>query len=460
MIDFLNNVGNTWLPFFLTFQIQNTLFILLVLALLTVFKKSRAAFKKQLTLVALVKTLVPPVLTLPVINATVDAGTLSMLSFTSPIESAVGGMVTETGIHFSGILFLLWFFGAMLIFFFSLYYSFRFHLITRKAEKIVPLKGQIPTQIQIYKDEKVKSPLVFGCFSPKILLPHAWERFDNRLRQSVLIHEYCHVKNGDLWFNGIKLLSLMMHFINPFQWILLHYFEIFSEMTCDDSAVKESGLSRDEYNTLILQSAEALTLPNWLSRTWALSRAFKLLKKRIKYQLNQKEEKEMKRSPLLRLTVLAVLFLAIVPFSWQCNDTTQQKETTTSLAPEKNLAPEIVDANGVYAFFAVDKKPVMKEKARPEYPDEARRKGIEGIVLLVVTIDENGQVAEAVPLEEVPVMDENGEVIETKPVDRIPELEPAAIAAAQKCTFEPALKDGQPVKVKMVVPYRFRLNQK
>ena len=62
-------------------------------------------------------------------------------------------------------------------------------------------------QIQTYKDERVKSPLVCGCFSPKVLLPRAFERFDSRLRQSILIYEYCHVIYGDLWFNSIILLS-------------------------------------------------------------------------------------------------------------------------------------------------------------------------------------------------------------------------------------------------------------
>ena len=457
MIELLNHIGKVWLPFFLTFQIQNSLFILLVLTLLAAFKHFRAVFKKQLTLIALIKTLVPPLLTLPLFNVVVDSAVIPILDFSTPVEFVPTETTADTAIHFSAVLFLFWLSGAVLILFISIFYSLRLRRIIRKAKKLEAGKEHFPTQIKIYRDAMVKSPLVFGCFSPKILLPQTWERFDSRLRQSILIHEYCHVKNGDLWFNGLKLISLMIHFINPLQWILLHYFEVFSEMACDDNAIEQSGLSRNEYNKLILQSAEALTLPNWLSGTWALSRAFKLLKRRIKYQLNQKEETEMKHSPVLRLTVLAILFLAIVPFSWQCSNSEQGKETKISLAPEKVEVVDNVDANGVYAFFAVDKKPVMDEKARPEYPDEARRKGIEGIVLLVITIDENGQVTKAVPLEEVPVRDDKGRIVETRPVDRLPELEPAAIAAAKKCTFEPAFKDGKPVKVKMVIPYRFRL---
>ncbi len=149
----------------------------------------------------------------------------------------------------------------------------------------------------------------------------------------------------------------------------------------------------------------------------------------------------MKHSPLFRSAVLVVLLLSVIPLSWQCSKTDQSPERATSLEPVPVEKPAMVDENGVYAFFAVDKKPTIKEKIQPEYPDEARRKGIEGLVLLVVTIDENGQVIKAVPLEEVP-----------------PELEPAAIAAAEKCTFKPAMKDGKAVKVKMIVPFRFRLH--
>ncbi len=458
MIDFLNNTGNSWLSFFLTFQVQNTLFIVLALALLAVFKDTRAYFKRLLTLIALVKTLIPPVVVLPTFGALTNSELIPTYILSTPIESVGSKAVTEGGLHFSAILFLLWILGGTLILFLACYYSFRLRLVVRKAEELTPYRKYRFTQMRIYVDENVKSPLVFGCFAPKVLLPKSWKRFDKSLQQSVLVHEYCHVKNGDLWFNGLKLLSLMIHFINPFQWILLHYFEVFSEMTCDDSAIEESRLSRYDYNALILKAAESLTLPNFLSGTWALSRAFKLLEARIKYQLNQKEEKEMKHSLLVRIAVLSVLFFAIVPFSWQCSNLEQPKESKISLAPEKSDLPDIMDENGVYAFFAVDKKPKLLEKARPAYPEEARKKGVEGIVVIVVTIDENGNVAEAIPLEKAPVIDDKGRIIETRPVNRISELEQAAIAAAKKCIFEPAYKDGKAVKVRMTIPYHFRLN--
>ncbi len=166
----------------------------------------------------------------------------------------------------------------------------------------------------------------------------------------------------------------------------------------------------------------------------------------------------MKHSPLFRSAVLVVLLLSVIPLSWQCSKTDRSPERATSLEPVPVEKPAMVDENGVYAFFAVDTKPAIKEKIQPEYPEEARRKGIEGLVILVVTIDENGQVIKAVPLEEVPVRDDKGRIVEMRAVDRLPELEPAAIAAAEKCIFKPAMKDGKAVKVKMAVPFRFRLH--
>ncbi|HGY54685.1 MAG TPA: M56 family peptidase [Caldithrix abyssi] len=458
MINFLNSSGDVWLPFFLTFQIQNTLFILLVLAILYVFGNTRALFKKQITLIALIKTLIPPVISLPFIGTVVRLDTIPLIKADFLIDVIGGGIAAENGLQISGFFFLIWLSGALLILSLFVYSSIKLRADNRKAERFYPTKMSLPARIKVYKNSKIKSPLVYGCVSPKIVLPLNWESFDKRMQHSILIHELCHIKNGDLWFNGIKLLSTIIHFINPLHWVLLHYFEMYSEMACDDSAIEKCALNREEYNRLIVQSAEALALPYWISRSHSLSRAFKLLKRRISYQINQKEDCLMKHSPLFRSAVLVVLLLSVIPLSWQCSKTDQSPERATSLEPVPVEKPAMVDENGVYAFFAVDKKPAIKEKIQPEYPDEARRKGIEGLVLLVVTIDENGQVIKAVPLEEVPVRDDKGRIVEMRAVDRLPELEPAAIAAAEKCTFKPAMKDGKAVKVKMAVPFRFRLH--
>jgi len=116
------------------------------------------------------------------------------------------------------------------------------------------------------------------------------------------------------------------------------------------------------------------------------------------------------------------------------------EETEIDLSDVMDAPPPPPEEDEVFEFFAVSEKPVLKHKETPKYPDLARRAGIEGRVTVMVTIDETGNVIDAKVLRSVPMLDES------------------AIAAAKKCTFKPAKQRDKFVKVKMSIPFDFRLN--
>jgi len=116
------------------------------------------------------------------------------------------------------------------------------------------------------------------------------------------------------------------------------------------------------------------------------------------------------------------------------------EETEIDLSDVLDAPPPPPDDDEVFEFFAVSEKPVLKHKETPKYPDLARRAGIEGRVTVMVTIDESGNVIDARILRSVPMLDES------------------AIAAAKLCTFKPAKQRDKFVKVKMSIPFDFRLN--
>lgn len=78
----------------------------------------------------------------------------------------------------------------------------------------------------------------------------------------------------------------------------------------------------------------------------------------------------------------------------------------------------------------------------PDYPDLARRRGYEGVVILLARISPEGE-----PME-VTVQKSSGHRV----------LDRAARRAVLKWKFRPAIRAGEPVAGEVEIPIRFRLD--
>lgn len=89
---------------------------------------------------------------------------------------------------------------------------------------------------------------------------------------------------------------------------------------------------------------------------------------------------------------------------------------------------------------SVDELPKVLVQPPPFYPDIARKIGVEGRVIVTIEIDQKGNVT-------------NAKIFKGERI-----LGKECIENAYKYKFKPAIKDGKPIKVKMNVPFNFRLH--
>jgi protein TonB len=94
---------------------------------------------------------------------------------------------------------------------------------------------------------------------------------------------------------------------------------------------------------------------------------------------------------------------------------------------------------GILPVANCDRPPRPIRQTRPQYPEEAFVKKVEGTVLLEILINVDGRVAHAKVLRSIPLLDE------------------AALATVREWLFEPALKDGRPVATLARAPIRFTI---
>lgn len=86
-------------------------------------------------------------------------------------------------------------------------------------------------------------------------------------------------------------------------------------------------------------------------------------------------------------------------------------------------------------------------KPRPNYTDEARKKGVEGTVTLKITFLANGEIGDVI------YVSENSKKKKLTKYGLVNQ----AIEAAKKIKFEPAKKNGQPLTSIAAIEYSFML---
>lgn len=93
-------------------------------------------------------------------------------------------------------------------------------------------------------------------------------------------------------------------------------------------------------------------------------------------------------------------------------------------------------------YVYVEELPEPVVDPRPAYPEIALAAGVEGTVLVHALVDRDGKVVE----------------VRANPKHTVPLLESAALDAARRWVFQPALANGHAVPVWVAIPFEFRLH--
>jgi periplasmic protein TonB len=112
----------------------------------------------------------------------------------------------------------------------------------------------------------------------------------------------------------------------------------------------------------------------------------------------------------------------------------------TPIVPTTGIPPsEVLPNIGEYVY--ADQVPVTIDSIKPDYPRFAQDAGVEGIVIVYALVGRDGRVVR------VQVDERRSEVL----------LNEAALAAARKWTFHPAMASGHPVAVWVSLTFKFTL---
>jgi len=107
---------------------------------------------------------------------------------------------------------------------------------------------------------------------------------------------------------------------------------------------------------------------------------------------------------------------------------------------DQGITPPAVDS--VFEIYTVEQAPEITSFVHPAYPDMARNAGVEGRVVVQVVVDENGKVMPG----SARILSTTNEIFNAPALD-----------AAMACTFSPGKMGDRAVKVRVNIPFAFRI---
>lgn len=299
--------------------------------------------------------------------------------------------------------------------------------IGQRIENAACSVGIEPGAVLISEGEGV--PAVSGLLRPRIIVPGqtAVELSEEELR-AVLLHENAHRRRYEPLRLSLQRLALTVFFFYPPLWLLLRELNSSAEMACDE-AVLEAGTGMETYAAAI-----ARMLGFWTAEGLAVSMLGFGSLTPIRARLSRLEKKgryiTMTRHRLAILAaVLVVVILSFIPLAPLADS--PPAPPAVPAAPE---APEEVET---------PPELLPESIAYPEYPQEARKAGIEGEVLLEVAVGKDGAVKDVKVRQGIPGH---------------PELAENAVKAVKNWTFKPGLRNGVPFETEVLIPLAFSLD--
>lgn len=269
-------------------------------------------------------------------------------------------------------------------------------------------------------------PMTAGLLHPVVLIPAASaDRLDDDELKAVLAHELAHVERGHNLAAVVQHVATALFWFHPALWLANLRLHLEAEKDCDER-VLEFVPDPPTYLSGILKASYGFIAP----RPAGVScMSTSQLKERLDNLMRHQKSKSRSIPHWLAIVVgVSAVLMATAVLS------------VAAPATASAATPVAADTKGDITL------PKLISKVNPVYPESARQKKIEGLVVIEATVSDRGDVTSVAVAKGI-AGDEGKALAE------------AAMAAVRQWKFEPAKRDGKSVELKYKVTINFKLDK-
>lgn len=180
----------------------------------------------------------------------------------------------------------------------------------RLAGLVDDMAGQLGLQrpIEVLVSDRIKVPVVFGWWSPRLMVPETMLESSEHGLDAIMMHELAHIKRNDVLTQSLAQLMCCLHWPNPLAWMVERRLMIERERACDDIVLLSGGRASD-YARILMDTAGALRAernPVWAMAAMAEGTDFK---DRVLSILDPNARRE--RPPAVSAVMSAVMILLV-----------------------------------------------------------------------------------------------------------------------------------------------------
>lgn len=285
--------------------------------------------------------------------------------------------------------------------------------VRERAARAASLLG-VRRSVRLLAVSKDVMPSTWGLVAPRVLLPRGAPGWPDRQLDAVLTHELSHVVRGDAASHLSARLASAMWWWHPLVWVAARQARFERERACDDLVLMQGACASDYAENLVTFVS---SLEPESTATMAMARRSQL-EGRVMAILKS----DVNRRGVSQAAFLAALLVIALVWPLAAARATNQEQDPIRVGGQ--IAP-----------------PAKIKDVRPIYPPAAVAERRQGVAILEVRIDENGDVSEARVVRSI------GE-----------DLDAAATDAVLQWRFTPTKLNGRAVPLLMTVTVNFVLD--